>query len=720
MIDPNADDADILKEARKLFSYGVDHYDKNRAEMHRASRFYHNTRGRGQWEQEDLQYLDEQARPALCFNLIRPKIDTWVGMYQDGARYATVSPTGGNDKLLSDVLERICQQVYEMGDADAADEDVLLGGCVKGERNLHLDVRPDPEDPSFIRIDFHPVSPHDILWDPGSERPDRSDARYVFWDKWLTKGEFESEYPDAPDFEDLERGMDPNSEYLDSSTDETRSEGEFYQKDTDYPGEGTETYYYDRHLRKLRVIHCEYKVPVKRMYAVNPVSGLSERVEKKMVKTIESYKEQGIEGFDDINIVEVFEDVVYTVEFVGNAILWKSEKNKPYQPYDGFSLEPFICYLDDEDGVPYGMVRNLFDPQSEINKAHSQTLDVLVGQQTAGVIAEEGAISDVDDFEEALHTQGSVALVADGALSGNRLKERELPQLSAGIESRLERGVSMVDRISSISTDIESPAAQQEAATTVQIRYHKSRLSMSHVIKNHERFGRNVKRRVMQTISRVMTDFQITELLGDDDRFQVQQGSVQEVEPGQDGEMQPTGEPVTLNDLRMLKHNIKLETTSENSTLRLMELGGLLQLFQLQAPVDPIMLVEKSVTSTADKDRLRKYAREQSASQEASQQQQQAAMAEQVDKALAVERAKVAESSRHNQVDETLDAKKLSDRRMISLMELWEKADEHEKGRILERMKASNDAMKAREGNETAIVTTAMRGVGGGANSGSA
>jgi hypothetical protein len=59
---------------------------------------------------------------------------------------------------------------------------------------------------------------------------------------------------------------------------------------------------------------------------------------------------------------------------------------------------PYVCYRD-RKGIPYGVVRNLIDPQDEINKRRSKALHYLTAKR---VLAEEGAVDDPDQFMEEL------------------------------------------------------------------------------------------------------------------------------------------------------------------------------------------------------------------------------------------------------------------------------------------------------------------------------
>ena len=129
------DPEEKLSHARKLFEDAVDHTADAHIEAHRAERFYHNTECEGQWESGDLEYLREQRRPAFSFNFIKPKLDTFLGMYADAERAPVVAATGGqdSDELMSDVINGVAGKVLDEAGYDQLKARQLKTGTIDGE-----------------------------------------------------------------------------------------------------------------------------------------------------------------------------------------------------------------------------------------------------------------------------------------------------------------------------------------------------------------------------------------------------------------------------------------------------------------------------------------------------------------------------------------------------------------------------------------------------------
>jgi len=699
MFDPTAEADEKLRTLRSDFEACIDAAQDAQNEAHRAARFYHNTKNEGQWEAGDLQALREQGRVAFSFNVIKPKVDTFLGMVEEQRRAPHASAIGGEDALTAEVLNSISERAYDIADLETLEAETLKEGTIKGQHSVRIEVEPDPENPLHQLIVGRLIPRFELDWDPASRRPDRSDARYVFWHKWLGKAEFERTYPKF-EFDDLLHKADTDNAHERLEDDRSES-GPFYGSYNDdmYDSSRWEPDYYNAQRDKLRVIHAEYRVPTKRHFLVDPQSGISQEVDEKFVASLGQYQEAGY--LVGLTPASTWTDTIYSVQFVGNEILYDAELD---QPYDGFSFVPFTYAIDSETGHAYGMLRNFFDPQMEINKAHSLSLENLAGQNRQGMIAEKSAVTDPDVLEDQLKTTASIAIVEDGALTQGKIKDRAPAQSSPAISQRLSDGVAMLDKVSNIHTDETTPAGQAEAVGTVQLRHRKSQLSMSDVVKSYEKFQKGVALRVMQVIVRAMPDSQIAEYLGNSKKYQVQQGTVIEIDAA-------TGQPkgmAQLQDLRTLRHDVRLETSSENVTSRIMESQSMKDLQSTGFPVDPVVAVELSTGNRSLRERLKAYAEQaQKAAQEQKQREaeamQNAAQRSdaQIQSTIAIAGGEAQEKRRHNQATEQLNFMKQQGDHAVRLAGVLEKADAGEKAAIvklaelLERRQMQRESIQA-------------------------
>ena len=691
MIDPKSDSQEKLAQVRKLFQDAVDHFEECNGRRHFVSRFYHNSLGKGQWTDEDRQYLEDEGRPVLSFNVSRSKVQTAIGMHKEQMRRAVVVPVGAEDKLLADVLNAVAERVLAKTSAKVADSMALGYGYVKGEGDSAVEVENDPKRMGWISIHQRPASPHDVHWDPASRRPDRSDASYVTWDRWLSKSEFIQEYPEyVKAWDELEKGSSDATKW----DGEDLSEGKWQAQD-DYKT-AYDSYYYDRVKRRARVVRFEYKLARKKRFA--RVNGQYVEMTDDEIDTLKRAESLGI--FPTMEYDAAWETEIHAIDFCGIKILYDSmeeEDERAPNPFDGFSIVPYIWAQDDELGIPYGMMQNLIDPQMELNKAWSASLEHTVGQEQPGYLGEEGSVKDPKQFEDETQTRGSLAIVAKGALVSNAIQRREVPQPSTAAQQRLANSFDVFDRISGISADLERPAAVDEPATSVAIRYHKSQLSLTEARENYDEYLKAIYSRVVDAIMKSMPDDQIADLLSNNDKYLVQGGFV--VELGDDsnnpGRRVPISQPVPLHQMRSKTRDIELDTTTENTTLRNLKVGSWVQAMQAGVPIPPDLLAESLTDSRSERERMKQYAEEQMRQQQIAAQreammQQQAAQQTQktIEQTLGIEAAKVQQKAESDRTKAALQAQKQTSDAAIDLVGVLERADENEKRMLVEWAKA--------------------------------
>lgn len=693
-----------LKHARKLFEDLVDHYEKSHAESHRASRFYHNTDCEGQWEREDLDYLRKNQRLALTFNVLRTKIETFLGMYADAQRVPVVSATG-SDTLAAEVIDAVKEEVLKDANYQSLAARMLKSGTIDGECSLQIEVLPSNDGPEWVKVVLHRLLSYEVMWDKASVEPDRSDARHVFCYRWLDEAEFTVEYPEhAEEFHALKGAPtegDDNS-YRFGEFDTAHSSHSTF----DYRSDTNSRYYYDRRENKIRVIRYEYRRMEKIKFAINLETGEKFKIENdKMRKRVDTAIAIGV----PMQIVEATEEPTRVCEFIGSTLLAEFDEAGPFE---GFSIVPYSFEVDEETGTPYGLARNLFDPQMEFNKARTLDLELTAQATTPGTIAEVDAIPDRTNYEMERRRPNGIALVAKGALSDGSPKviERQATPPSAIAAQRAQTSLELMSEVSGIpSNSALVPAEHQQAGVTVAIRYHKSRQTVSSPFAHFEQAQKNLVQKIVEIIINVMPDEQVTAMLGAREDLVVNQGRVIEMEavpvPPQAEMMggapaQPQMVPKRIADLssiREIKWHLDMEYTSENSTLRMLELDILLQLATAGIAVDPEVLIERATNSRSVRERLKKYLEKAQQAQAEGAKAEADALRAQGDGMLQIEGAKVAETERHNKETERLDAIELLIKAELEKMKVYADADDTEKGHMLDVVKMAAQVKMNRE-----------------------
>lgn len=688
--DPVERDETKLRAARKRFEEACDHHKKAHAEAHRAQQFFHNTEGEGQWDPADIAYLRDQGRPVLTFNIVKPKIETMMGMYADAQRRPVVSSSSNRSRLVADVIDAVKEQVLQDAQYERKSARQFRTGVISGESSIQVEIVPSPKGAGWIKINLHRVMPFEVHWDPNSIEPDRSDAGYVFWDRWMKKADFEHAYPEfAAEFDSLMK--DGGDEIGDLRLGESGLDNVDLRED--YRDDNVNHYYADRRKHQIRVIRYEYKEWTPAWYVTDMQSGRREEVTQDQAENAQLAA--SVYGMA-IEVEKTDVERVRVCEFIGSTMLAEYDEAGPF---DGFSIVPFTYMIDEETGTAYGFVRNLFDPQQELNKSKSLEIEYIAQGAAPGVTAEKDAIPDEEQFRAELRRPGGVAIVRKGGLSEGAVQSRQPTPPSPAVMARAENSVNLLSEISGIPSQSNLiPAEHAQAGVTVAIRYNKSRQSVQDPFSNFEDSQREVVRRVVEAITRSMPDDQIAAMLGSDDRYVIQGGQLIEVEEGPNGQRVPKSQ-ADLRMLRDLDWKLEFEHTTENSTLRMTQLQVMLEMKQAGVPIDPEMIVEKATTSRTDRERLRKYAREASkAAAEAAQREAQV-FEGQTRSMVMIEGMKAQEAARHNQRTEQLQSDKQQKDASMRLLEIWEKADAAEKAQMFSTLQLAHERdMAQRQG----------------------
>jgi hypothetical protein len=674
MLDRNTSEKSRLIQARNIFERTLEHFHDAREYMEEDVLFYHNVDGESQWDNEDLQYLKEQNRPALTFNLIFNKVNQAIGLHEDHRHRPRVAPASGSQKdiALSRVLTALLETARRCADMDAVDSMVYEHSIVMGEGNAQISVELDPDTPGWILFKGLPQSGLQVLWDIASESPERLDARYVFWDKWVSFDQFKVDYP-----EHAKKARAMLDDQWNGSIDIDDGGGGFdatVDDEDDYQAEfgesGRTRYYVNRQYRKVRIIHLEYETLVKRHFLVGG-AGQRKEVDQEFAAMAKKARDAGDPQFVGTSIYSTHDSEKFWFEFIGNDILYDDESP---EPHSGFTLSPMVCFLDSHQGFAYGMVRNMKDPQRDVNKAHSQSLDHLTNQAKPGWIAEQSAIPNPEQFEEANRQSGSTSFVRDGAISGGQIQPRQIPQFSEAGNTRLQTAVNLLNLVSGISSEPEDPARGVEAATTVAIRERKSLRALTRVLRHFERYQVRVATLILEAIVTTMPDDQIAAWLGDNGEFEIQGGNIHLKSMD---ERKPSQPVASIRDMRNLKYSVELEPSSKSDVSRLMMLNIIMQLAatQVNAPVDPELIYELMSTDRATRERLSAFAREAAQQQAKSSQEQLQVIKTQAEADAMEAQAKVGKAM----ADTELKRSEIDNDLRVAILDLWLKADSEEK-----------------------------------------
>lgn len=716
MYDQLGTSQDRLREVRKDANAYARAFGPRIEERREAKSFHHNTRQVGQWTKEELDYMEERRRPAFTWNVGSGYVRKATGLSQASATEPVPVPLGGEDRHAREVMEKLLRALRKELRHDEVDRYGDEHRHATGEWGLHLHAAEDPANPAETRVEAFPVDADELWWDLDSRLPNRTDAKVLFWPRWVSKGEWLRLYDESGVTIDGERrsartvweefvnkmkrgggveGEPSSTAALPTGLHEALDDEPLDYRDLDV------AHFWDAKRNKVRLFHVEYKRPVAKTWLVHLGTGVAEELPADLVDTVRTMQENGVQGFVDTEIRRTTVDEVYWFEFAADAVLFDGPSP---EPYDGFSVVPLVFALDWLDGATYGLWRNYRDPQRALNRRESYFNEMVSHQAHPGTDVEKSAMADEHQFRKATAGDDLVRVFADGKLATG-VKERTPQQLPAGALALIEKAEGLFDKIGVSGGAIETPAGAAEAAFTVQVRQEWTKLDLIMFFDNYKAYQEETARKEVQIMVRAFPDHQIAKMLDDPERYRVNRRVVELL--GEPQSHPVTGEPVptvvarvALTELRRRQYAIDFDTRSRNQALRLAAFQTYLQALTAGVPIDPELLYEAMAESAADAERLKEYGEQAGRAQAAQAKQAEAAQERIVQLTAQVEAAAVqlkaiqaSEEKRHNLATELND-----------VLALLEKADENERRIFFEfvRDKARATATASRNGGGAA------------------
>jgi len=239
---------------------------------------------------------------------------------------------------------------------------------------------------------------------------------------------------------------------------------------------------------------------------------------------------------------------------------------------------------------------------------------MLNNQVQPGVYAEVDAFVDTRQAAQSMKEPGSTTWLQSGAIAGKKFMERGLPNMPNAPIQLDQIAQEMMKRISGINPDLLGmDRGRQEPGVVVRLRQQQGLTLLKPIFKAYQRMKKGLFERLIAVITAYMPDEQIMMILGESDKYVIQNGVVID---------QQTQRVAPLRDLRGLKYNVKASPAPGNKTQKMLELSTFLEMQQAGFPVDPMAVIDKLEISDNDKQRWMAFIKQQQESAAKAQEQQ--------------------------------------------------------------------------------------------------
>jgi hypothetical protein len=233
------------------------------------------------------------------------------------------------------------------------------------------------DDPFKELIQLAKVPRNDLIWDPYAKEYDLSDGKYFIRPKWMELEDAEAKFPKFKSLLEMVVSDDEVESFRESPHHGTEDQ-------PDRPGVRlwdkniSSTEWVDKSRKRVKPIECWYKVPIETHLVDNYLTG--------EVEELNPAKIQEVLSTPGATITKVFIKKVRLCIIAGPYLL--ADNWSPYR-HNEYPFIPWWCFLKDKDRSPYGLIRQMRDPQDEINKRRSKAMHLLNSTQ---IIATSDAI----------------------------------------------------------------------------------------------------------------------------------------------------------------------------------------------------------------------------------------------------------------------------------------------------------------------------------------
>lgn len=375
-----------------------------------------------QWEDEIKTSLDAQGRPYYSVNLVLSTVNAVVGEYIKSRQDISFVPLGkGANQETASSLRFLFKQIATNNKSEHKEKIVFQDGLIqdRGYFYYYLDFSDNVE--GEIREEV--LDPTDVILDPGAKEYDPATWNEVFISRWMTPDEIGALY--GPDFRDQVELAAANGTFGHDSLEWEAPNfgGDHYNSETFFQPDTEEV----KRVKRVRVIERQYRKLNRTAFFVDPPTGDMRRVP-------EGWEKERSVAFalqNDLTIIWKPERRVRVTITADKLLL-----------HDGWSLfsklavVPFFPYF--RRGRPFGLVRNLVDPQDMLNKVTSQELHVVNTTANSGWIFQTGSLvnMDRDDLVMQGSKTGLVLEVTQGAEIPQKIQPNQIPSGLAEIGSK--------------------------------------------------------------------------------------------------------------------------------------------------------------------------------------------------------------------------------------------------------------------------------------------
>ncbi len=513
-----------------------------------------------QWRDEDAQVLRERGQAPLVFNAIAQHIRWILGTERRTRVDFKVFGREKEDEKPAQTKTKLLKYTDDVNHATFSRSMAFADAVKVGVGWMETGIRSDPtEEPLFDRWE----SWRNMWNDPLAKEPDNSDSRFLFRAKWVDEDVAMAMFQDRAE---VIRQSSVSHQLFSFSEDDDLGFTGLYHAFS--PGSTTiqsgramfnDSFHIGIRRKRVRLIECWYKLPENVSMLKTRISPLMNPIFSNQLLRMNGDEVRGtpppsVQSLIDDGHASVYDAIKMKVRvaiFANKGMLQDMES--PYR-HDRFAFTPIWAFKRDRDGQPYGVIRNMRDPQEDLNKRRSKALWIL---STNRVIADEDAVEDWDEVEEQVARP-------DGIIKKARGSDFEI-QTDTGLAKEhvalMVQDMQFLENTSGVTEENRGEVTNASSGRAINLRQTQGSVVTADLFDNL-RFAIQLHgEKKLSLIEQYYTEPKIFRITGDRGQQEFQSLNM----PGQDAD----GNIEIINDITRSKADFVVDTQNFNETVRL-------------------------------------------------------------------------------------------------------------------------------------------------------
>jgi len=440
-------DEDFLKVFWAAYADSESHFSGWREDIRT---FYSIYAGESQLDDADREFAQLTKRPLINLNYSIGTLNAIIGAQMSDRKEVQFKGVGtyDYDGVTADWMTILLRTAYQYSDGHRRESDAALDMLITGYgwSEAYLDTSKVP-----IHARIGPAQPWEMYPDPNAVEDNLRDARFHIRVKQWELEEAEARWPDSK--EEMRTGL-----AADTVESVTQIHGVY---------EGFSNAFRPR----IKVYEYQYLRYVPWSVFVDPTTGKQVEMKRsKANKVINGLRSQGLEVEQRYDYAK---KVYYRAYITGNAtkasgvILEKKELSLnrfTYSCVTGFKNK------DPDDGrvIYFGPMTIISDIQIYLNKAFAVYMEIMArGAKGGGMIEEDALSGSPEEFEVQASRAGGWIRVAEGAISGGKIKERGTQAIPQGHERFMDHLTNAFSTLTGVTEFVKGTAQNERSNVLV-------------------------------------------------------------------------------------------------------------------------------------------------------------------------------------------------------------------------------------------------------------